>query len=92
VIASSDMSHYVTKEKALEESRKVIGKICALDVRGMYDVIAGNDITSCGYGPMAVAMMSGCSHAKELMYSDSYDSLRMDKSEVVGYLSAAFFR
>jgi len=92
VIASSDMSHYVPKGRASEECKKVIERICAMDVRGMYDVITENGITSCGYGPMAAAMMSGGSCAKELKYSDSYDSLKMDKREVVGYLSVAFFR
>jgi len=92
VIASSDMSHYVPKGKASEEGRKVIERICAMDVQGMYDVISENGITSCGYGPMAVAMMSGGSCAKELRYSDSYDSLGRDKNEVVGYLSVAFLK
>jgi len=90
VVASSDMSHYVPKNRASEESRKVIERICAMDVPGMYDIISENKITSCGYGPMAVAMMSGGSSAKELKYSDSYDSLGTDKREVVGYLSVAF--
>ena len=92
LIASSDLSHYIPKEKAFEEARKVIERICSLDVRGMYDVIARSGMTACGYGPMAAAMMSGCSRAEELKYSDSYDSLRGDKREVVGYLSAAFRR
>jgi len=92
VISSSDMSHYVPKGKASEEGKKVTEKICSLDVQGMYDVIVKNDISSCGPGPMAVAMMSGCSHAKELVYSDSHDSLKMNENEVVGYLSALFCR
>ena len=92
VIASSDLSHYVSKGTAFEEGRKVIDKICSLDVHGMYHIISENNITACGYGPMAVAMMVSCSSVKELKYTDSYDSLMVDENEVVGYCSVALYR
>ena len=91
MIASSDLSHYVPKEKASSEGKEVIGKVCARDVKGMYDVIEKNNITACGYGPMAVAMSSKCSSAKLLKYSDSSDSLGRSR-EVVAYASVAFYR
>ena len=87
VIASSDLSHYVPKGQASSEGKCVLDRICALDVNGMYDVIAERKITACGFGPMAVAMSSGCRSAKLLKYSDSCDSLGSDRDGVVGYAS-----
>jgi AmmeMemoRadiSam system protein B len=91
VIASSDLSHYVTKKKAYSEGTDVLNKVCGLDVPGMYDVITERQITACGYGPMAVAMTTKCSGAELLKYSDSSDSLGMS-NEVVAYASVAFYR
>ncbi|MCL2786782.1 MAG: AmmeMemoRadiSam system protein B [Methanomassiliicoccaceae archaeon] len=91
VIASSDLSHYVPKKTAASEGKDVLDMICDLNVNGMYDVIFEQKITACGFGPMAVAMSSGCSSAKLLKYSDSSDSLGMS-GDVVGYASVAFRR
>jgi AmmeMemoRadiSam system protein B len=92
VIASSDLSHYVPKGQASSESKCLLDRICALDVNGMYDVIDERKITACGFGPMAVAMSSGCRSAKSLKYSDSCDSLGSDRDGVVGYASVAMHR
>ena len=91
VIASSDLSHYVPRARARSESTELMEKVCALDVKGMYEVIAERRITACGFGPMAVAMMSGGTKGKLLRYSDSCDSLGSDAGGVVAYASAAFF-
>ncbi|MCL2607113.1 MAG: AmmeMemoRadiSam system protein B [Methanomassiliicoccaceae archaeon] len=92
VIASSDLSHYVPKDTAFSEGKEVMEKVCGRDVPGMYDSVYGQRITICGYGPMAVAMMTRYSGAKLLKYSDSYDSLGVERNSVVGYASAAFYR
>ncbi|MCL2143414.1 MAG: AmmeMemoRadiSam system protein B [Methanomassiliicoccaceae archaeon] len=89
VIASSDLSHYVPKGRACSEGKDVMEKVCGMDVPGLYKVIKERRITACGYGPMAVAMMSLCTRAELLKYSDSDDSLGMN-NEVVGYASVAF--
>ncbi|MDR0334706.1 MAG: AmmeMemoRadiSam system protein B [Methanomassiliicoccaceae archaeon] len=91
VIASSDLSHYVSKKRAHSEGTDVLNKVCALDIPGMYGTIEKRDITACGYGPMAVAMSAGCSSAELLKYSDSEDSLGLS-GEVVAYASVAFRR
>ncbi|MCL1984582.1 MAG: AmmeMemoRadiSam system protein B [Methanomassiliicoccaceae archaeon] len=92
VVASSDMSHYVTKEQAYSEGKDVLERVCARDVEGMYDVIEKRGITACGYGPMAAAMSFGRSVGELLRYSDSDDSLGYHDGGVVGYASVAFFR
>ncbi|MDR2866286.1 MAG: AmmeMemoRadiSam system protein B [Methanomassiliicoccaceae archaeon] len=90
IVASSDLSHYVPKSRASSEGKDVLDRVCSLDVPGMYEIIERRRITSCGFGPMAVAMSSKCSSAKLLRYSDSHDSL--GGSEVVAYASVAFYK
>jgi len=90
VIGSSDLSHYVPKDTAFNEGKEVMDKVCGSDVQGMYDSVYDRKITTCGYGPMAVAMLTDCSHAKLLKYSDSHDSLGVERNSVVGYASAVF--
>ena len=92
IIASSDLSHYVSKERAYSESADVLRKVCDRDIQGMYRAIGERNVSTCGYGPMAVAMSSECSNAELLKYSDSFDSLGMGRKEVVAYASVAFFR
>jgi AmmeMemoRadiSam system protein B len=91
VIASSDLSHYVPKEQAHSEGMDVLEKVCARDIPGMYKVINDRRVTTCGFGPMAVAMSADCSSSKLLRYSDSADSLGISK-EVVAYASVSFYR
>ncbi|MDR0791633.1 MAG: AmmeMemoRadiSam system protein B [Methanomassiliicoccaceae archaeon] len=91
IIASSDLSHYVPKNQAHSEGKDVLEKVCARDIPGMYKVINDRRVTTCGFGPMAIAMMSECSSSKLLKYSDSADSLGMS-GEVVAYASVAFYK
>jgi len=91
VIASSDLSHYVSKDQARSEAADVIKNVCARNVKGLYDIISERRITTCGYGPMAVAMLTESSSSELLKYSDSSDPLGMS-NEVVGYVSVAFRR
>jgi AmmeMemoRadiSam system protein B len=91
IIASSDLSHYVPKAKAYSEGTTVLERVCGRDIAGMYNVIREKRVTTCGYGPMAVSMMSKCSSSRLLKYSDSSDSLGRS-NEVVGYASVAFYK
>ena len=90
-IASSDLSHYVPKEKANREDMKVLDKVVDLDVAGMYDTIRRLGVTACGFGPIAAAMMaSQPSRSKLLKYMDSGDTVGM--GDVVGYAAVSFLR
>ena len=91
VIASSDMSHYIPKDAAERLDGMLLERACALDIEGMYDVIARYDISACGYGPIA-AMITAVnpSSGSLLLHSDSWDSLRYMRDSVVGYASAVF--
>jgi len=93
VIASSDMAHYIPKGDALILNSMVLERIVRKDIDGMYSVIEENDISVCGFGPMATAMLfSEPSTIEVLKYSDSWDSLRYDISSVVGYGAAVMYK
>lgn len=93
VIASSDLSHYIPKKRATELDGTVLDAISRMDAESMYETIAKNKISACGYGPIATAMAaSEPAVAKILKYTDSWDSLGFDMSAVVGYGSALFVK
>lgn len=93
IIASSDLSHYIPKDKATLLDSKVLENITSLNADGIFETIRSNNISACGYGPIATAMMaSDPGSAEVLKYSDSYDSLGGDPRSVVGYASVAMYR
>ncbi len=93
IIASSDMSHYVPKQRAAALDAEVIEKIAALDADGIFQVVRSKGISACGYGPIAAAIIaSGPDSVEVLKYSDSHDSLGGDPAAVVGYASAVMCR
>ncbi len=84
LLASSDMSHYISAAKAKVLDGKVIEKILALDAKGVEEVIRQHDISACGYGPIMTMLMScGGTRAELLRYATSGDVAPMD--DVVGY-------
>jgi MEMO1 family protein len=86
VLASSDMSHYVSPEIAREKDMGVISKLLDMDVAGVYRQVVDMDVSMCGYGP--VMAMLGAVDGKEirlLRYANSGDVTPM--KEVVGYAS-----
>ena len=48
VVASTDMSHYVTRETAEAQDRLAIRKVLDLDPRGLYDTVRDHQISMCG--------------------------------------------
>jgi len=91
LIASSDMSHYVTAKVARNLDMRAIECILAMDSRRLYDTILSKNITMCGFAPTIVMMevLKG-SKAELLKYATSGDVRPMD--EVVGYASIALER
>lgn len=88
IIASSDMNHYEPEAITREKDAQAIGRILALDARGLYDVITTEKITMCGFGP-AVAMLTaakqlGATRADLIKYATSGD-VSGDRDMVVGY-------
>ncbi|HOJ16128.1 MAG: AmmeMemoRadiSam system protein B [Caldisericia bacterium] len=88
VIASSDMSHYVSRREAKELDFLAFEKIKNLDSLGLMNVVYEYDISMCGSGPMAVAINyskeRGAKEAILLDYTDSGE-VTNDTSSVVSY-------
>jgi hypothetical protein len=88
VIASTDFSHYVPQEDAYSRDSKAIDAIKALDPDALFEAIEKYDISMCGYGGVAAAIVyakaKGAKEGKLLKYMTSGD-VTGDKSAVVGY-------
>lgn len=90
VVASSDMTHYESRESAERKDRLAIDMIAELDEEGLLRTVVGNGITMCGVAP-TVAMLVCCKRlgAKDTQlvgYGTSGD-VTGDFIQVVGYAS-----
>ena len=88
LVASTDMSHYISQEKAKEKDYSAIERILTLDPEGLYSVVKQNNISMCGFQP-TVAMLTaveilGASKGELIRYQTSGD-VSGDYQEVVGY-------
>jgi MEMO1 family protein len=94
IVASTDMSHYVSREVAREKDFLAIRKILDLDPRGLFDVVRSEDISMCGFQPVTAALVSalalGAKKAELVRYADSGDATGDDR-EVVGYAGLRIF-
>lgn len=95
IIASSDLSHFHSKEKANKLDSIVEEKIKSFDADGLIDALERNICEACGGGPIAVllkiASLKQYDKVKILNRSDSGD-VSGDNTEVVGYLSAVIYK
>jgi AmmeMemoRadiSam system protein B len=93
VIASSDLSHYISKKEAYSVDTELLDRLTDKDIDGMYRTVIEKKMSVCGYGPMAAAMYAvSPSKAELLKYSDSQDSLGPSRSGVVGYASVVMYK
>jgi AmmeMemoRadiSam system protein B len=88
IIASSDMTHYESQDRAEEKDKKAIDAILGLNEDRLFEVIEKYDISMCGYAP-AIIMLSaakalGAKSAKLIKYETS-GAASGDFSSVVGY-------
>jgi MEMO1 family protein len=95
VIASTDLSHYHDYNTAEGLDALVIDYIDSFDPVRFTRAVSSEEVEMCGGGPVAAAMiassMLGANSSKVLCYKNSGDT-GGDKSAVVGYLSAAFYK
>lgn len=59
LVASSDMTHYESKESAAAQDKIAMDRILEVDPAGLYSVVLDRDITMCGFAP-AVAVLTAC--------------------------------
>lgn len=88
VVASSDMSHYVTADEAREKDGRAIERILALDPEGLHRTVRREGITMCGVVPATVMLFAaralGATKAELVRYGHSGE-VTGDDAEVVGY-------
>ena len=93
VIASSDMSHYVSQEKASKNDLMALAAVESMDESKFYSVIEAYGVSACGSGPIsaliAASKAMGGKEAKLLCYKTSGDVIG-DYSSVVGYAAVCF--
>lgn len=95
LVASSDLSHYRPYDSAAGIDRVVLDRIEQMNAGGLLDDLESGRAEACGGGPIAVAIMVagdlGAEEGTILNYANSGD-VSGDRSAVVGYVAAAFFR
>jgi hypothetical protein len=95
VLASSDMDHYESGDIVKQKDMLAINKILNFDTEGFLDVLMQNDISVCGYSPIAVLLeimkKMKVKKSKLVLHQTSGDVLE-DFSSVVGYAGIIFYR
>ena len=95
IIASSDFTHYEPQEKAAHKDRLAIDAILELDPEKLLTTVRDQNITMCGAGPIASALIAakklGAKSARLASYSTSGDVVG-DYGAVVGYASIILLR
>jgi len=88
IVASTDMSHYLSRREAEARDALAIRAMLDLDPRGLFDVVKSEDISMCGFQPTAAALVAakelGATRAELVRYGTSGDRTGDDR-EVVGY-------
>jgi AmmeMemoRadiSam system protein B len=92
LVASSDLSHYEPAPVANRLDAVVVDLVARFDDAALLARLEQHDNVACGGGPVVAVMRAaralGADRATVLKYADSGD-VAGDKSQVVGYLSAA---
>ncbi len=88
VVASSDMTHYESRQSADKKDKSAIAEIVALREEGLYRVVRELDISMCGVSP--VISMLVCSKERnaakaELIKYETSGDTTGDYDNVVGY-------
>jgi AmmeMemoRadiSam system protein B len=94
ILASSDLSHYLSPEETEALDQIAVEQVLAMDPRGLLHAVEEKNITMCGVLPTAVMLYAanalGAKRARLLKHCHSGDVAAM--SEVVGYASVAVER
>jgi AmmeMemoRadiSam system protein B len=91
ILASSDLSHYLSPKETDRLDRIALERVLALDAPGLLSVVEDKNISMCGVLPTAVMLFAaaalGVKRARLLKHCHSGDVSPMRK--VVGYASVA---
>ncbi|MFO7760634.1 MAG: AmmeMemoRadiSam system protein B [Desulfobia sp.] len=88
MVASTDMTHFESRQSAMAKDKQAIQCIENLDPEALYNTVINQGITMCGIIPTTITMVAaltlGARQAELVGYSDSAD-ITGDTSQVVGY-------
>jgi AmmeMemoRadiSam system protein B len=88
LIASTDMSHYVSRAQAAEMDRRALEAVVALDPEALYRVVHSRGISMCGVHAVTAMLVAaaalGAQRGELVMYADSGEVVG-DLSQVVAY-------
>lgn len=91
LLASTDMSHFISADEAARIDKLAIDRICALDADGLIETVGREQISMCGVFSTALVIETvrqlGGSHGQVVCYTNS-GAASGDTSSVVAYLSA----
>ena len=92
IVASTDLSHFLSKSQANTLDAKTIALVQNLSAETIINKMAGGENIMCGGGPVASTLLAikkrGKPRLEVLHYADSSEATQ-DKTRVVGYLAAA---
>ena len=88
MVASTDMTHYESRQSASAKDHIALERIQALDPQGLYDTVINNRISMCGIMPTTITLLTamelGATQAELVRYTDSGEASG-DTNQVVGY-------
>lgn len=88
IVASTDMTHYESREVAKSKDMLAIGHVEDLDPEGLYNTVQNERISMCGIMPTTIALTAakalGAEKAELVRYTDS-GAVSGDTRQVVGY-------
>jgi AmmeMemoRadiSam system protein B len=88
VVASTDMSHYISRKEASAKDRKAIEAILALDPEGLHRVVLREGISMCGFHATTAMLIAakalGATAAELVEYTDS-GAVTGETGQVVAY-------
>jgi AmmeMemoRadiSam system protein B/AmmeMemoRadiSam system protein A len=95
LVASSDLSHFHSSQKAVELDKIVLNHLERLDPEGLNRDLKQGRCEACGGGPIISIMLAakalGANKGKVLKYLNSGD-VTGDRSRVVGYAAGVFYK
>ncbi|HOW85503.1 MAG TPA: AmmeMemoRadiSam system protein B [Candidatus Aminicenantes bacterium] len=88
LLASTDMSHYVSQRTAERKDMLAIRRVLDLDAAGLFETVVAEGISMCGFQPtaavVAAALGLGATGAELIRYQTSGEASG-DYEQVVGY-------
>jgi AmmeMemoRadiSam system protein B/AmmeMemoRadiSam system protein A len=96
IVASSDLSHFHPYKEAVKLDQKVLTAVHEWDHINLSRNLNRRIWEACGGGPIVATMIAceklGADKAQIVKYANSGDVPAGDKSSVVGYMSAVFYK